>query len=63
MRVTIKQNELLELVKDYLNDKVDIESVMIEVKTNNMFNDYITFSKNSYDIGSFVKDDLMKGEK
>ena len=60
MRVTIKQEELLKLVKDYLDNKVEIESINIEVIAENDLSDYITISENSYYIGSFIRKEIKE---
>ena len=60
MRVTIEQKELLKLVKDFLDNKVEIESINIEVTAENGLSDYITISENSYYVGSFIRREIKE---
>jgi len=60
MRLTIKQDELMRILEKFLDDKVEIESINIEVKTESGFNDYITISEKDYYVGSFIKKEIKE---
>jgi len=60
MKITINQDELMELVKNYVNNKVD--EVIIELDIDKYSKDSIYIKKNSWFVGSFIKKQI-KGEK
>jgi len=60
MKITINQDELMELVKNYVNNKVD--EVIIELDIDKYSKDSIYIKKNSWFVGSFIKK-YIKGEK
>ena len=59
MKITINQEELIELVKEYVNNRVD--EVIIELDVDKYSKDSIYIKKNSWFVGSFIKKHI-KGE-
>ena len=62
MRIILKQEELINLINDYFKSQLKIDNVSIEVKTEKGFNEIVSFKKDSYFIGSFIKEEI-KNEK
>ena len=63
MRIILKQDELINLINDYFKSQLKIDNVSIEVKTEKGFNEIISFKKDSYFIGSFIKDEIKNEER
>ena len=64
MRITITQKELFKIVKEHFNLRdYELKNMNIQLQLKNGTKDLIyMFDNNIYNIGSFIKDDIIKGE-
>jgi len=62
MTLTLTQKELLVLINDYLKSEPRVDRISIEIKTRDEFADIISFTKDNWFIGSFLKEEI-KNEK
>ena len=62
MKITLSQKELIEMIQEKINSELKVDEVSVIVKTEKCFKDNISFEKNDFYIGAFIKEEI-KGDE